>query len=248
MRNQGGYTYLLLLFFTATMGAALVQVAQVWHTMAVRDKEAELLFIGGEFQRAIKSYYNAFSGRGSRYPKALEDLLEDRRDGVVLRRHLRRVYRDPFTGNNEWGLVNAPDGSGIAGVFSLAAGAPIKEIGTPAPGKAASYASWRFVFVPGDAGAKPTLASNAPAGGVAQPAAPNLEQPTVEFVPGNNAPPVRPGKKLDCDQLRVRDADICENVALNHGAKEAQPCFASMQQRAAACAADTPLPALVFLP
>ena len=41
-------------------------------------------------------------------------------------RHLRRLYRDPITGQDEWGLVEAP-GGGVMGVYSRSEDEPIKS-------------------------------------------------------------------------------------------------------------------------
>jgi hypothetical protein len=53
-----------------------------------------------------------------RRPARLEDLLQDPRYPST-RRHLRKLYADPITGQASWGLVQASDGSGIIGVHSL---------------------------------------------------------------------------------------------------------------------------------
>ena len=40
-------------------------------------------------------------------------------------RHLRRLYKEPITGQDEWGLVEAP-GGGVMGVYSRSEDEPIK--------------------------------------------------------------------------------------------------------------------------
>ncbi|MCC4117055.1 type II secretion system GspH family protein [Aromatoleum toluclasticum] len=148
--RQRGYTYLLVLFIIAGLGLLVAQTGLVWHQAAQRDREAELLLIGVEFSRGLSSYVKA--GADHSLPESLQQLVEDRR-GPVLVRHLRRIYRDPFTGQPVWGLEKA--GGRIAGVYSLAQGVPIrqhglpKELGGPA-GEAKSYAEW--VFRPIEAG------------------------------------------------------------------------------------------------
>ena len=98
------------------MSGGLALIGEVWHTSNAREKEAELLFIGNEYRRAIERYYLAGSGV-RQYPKNLADLVKDpRQPGTV--RHLRRLYPDPITGSEEWGLVKSADG-GFAGVHSL---------------------------------------------------------------------------------------------------------------------------------
>ncbi len=125
MVRQGGFTYLTILFALAIMSTGLALAGEVWHTGRVREKEAELLFVGNEYRKAIARYY--FSGTQRQYPRALADLIKDsRHPGTV--RHLRRLYADPITGGAEWGLVKGPDG-GIAGVHSLSEDSPLKSGG-----------------------------------------------------------------------------------------------------------------------
>ena len=93
-----------------------VMLAEHRHNLAhrrQREKERELLFIGNQFRQAIERYYERSPGELKKYPASLEELLKDNRF-VTTQRHLRRIYRDPMTGNTEWGMVNAPEG-GIMG-------------------------------------------------------------------------------------------------------------------------------------
>jgi type II secretory pathway pseudopilin PulG len=97
-RAQHGFTYIGLLFFVVIVTFALSGLATAWHTMAQREREAELLFVGEQFRRAIESYFLQSPGR-SKLPASLDDLLLDERHPVT-KRHLRRLYRDPMTGSD----------------------------------------------------------------------------------------------------------------------------------------------------
>ncbi len=148
--RQRGFTYLVLLFMVAIMGAVLAATAMVWHTLAQRDKEQELLFVGHAFRRAIGLYYERTPGAAKQYPKKLDDLLEDKRQ-VSLARYLRKIYVDPLTAGKEWGLVPGPGGT-LMGVYSLSRETPIKtgnfdQADKDFAGKG-SYRDWRFVYVP----------------------------------------------------------------------------------------------------
>ena len=165
--GQRGFTYLTVLFVVAMMSAGLALIGEVWHTSNVREKEAELLHIGNEYRKAIERYY--LSGP-RQYPKTPADLIKDpRQPGTV--RHLRRVYPDPITGKEEWGLVKSADG-GFAGVYSLSEAAPLKTAGfavrdSSFEGKT-KYTDWQFVYSPAAApGAKPAATPGA------KPAAPS---------------------------------------------------------------------------
>jgi type II secretory pathway pseudopilin PulG len=170
--EQRGFTYLTILFVVAIMSGGLAMIGEVWHTSAAREKEAELLHIGNEYRKAIERYY--LSGTGVRqYPKNLADLVKDpRQPGTV--RHLRRLYPDPITGNDEWGLVKSADG-GFAGVYSLSEAAPLKTAGFAVrdasfEGKT-KYSDWQFVF-------------SAPAAPAAKPGAKPEAKPQAKPTPG----------------------------------------------------------------
>ncbi len=148
--RQGGFTYLGLLAFVAIMGVGLLAAGEVWHTAQQREKERELLFIGDQFRRAIGLYYEHPMGGGSRYPATLEDLLKDPRYPST-QRYLRKIYRDPFNGGTEWGVIRKPDG-GIYGVYSLSEAEPLKKYNFRLADKdfegKAKYADWIFAYVP----------------------------------------------------------------------------------------------------
>ncbi|TXI17477.1 MAG: hypothetical protein E6Q62_08945 [Nitrosomonas sp.] len=101
-RLENGFVYLWALYSVVLAGVIMAGAAQLWQTKSQRQKEAELLFIGEEFRKAIMSYYN--SGN-KQFPDSLEDLLRDERLPNV-KRHLRKIYVDPMTNTTEWGLVD----------------------------------------------------------------------------------------------------------------------------------------------
>jgi type II secretory pathway pseudopilin PulG len=142
----GGYALIMLLILMAIVGLTLGAVSTIWTTSSTRDKEQQLLWTGVQFRDAIGSYVKSSPG-GAQYPRRLSDLLEDPRFPNV-RRHLRQIYRDPFTSKANWGLVK--NGDFIVGVYSLAPGAPIKQAGFAAGlesfAEASSYGEWKFVY------------------------------------------------------------------------------------------------------
>lgn len=145
-RPQHGFTFIAVLIAVAVAGIGLAVLGQTWQVASARARETELLFVGEQYRRAIRSYYLQPPAAGN-YPRRLQDLLRDpRTPGIV--RHLRQLYPDPITGSAEWGLVRAPDG-GILGVYSLAQGSPLKNANFRArdaefEGRT-SYADWKFV-------------------------------------------------------------------------------------------------------
>jgi type II secretory pathway pseudopilin PulG len=148
------------------MAAGLAAIGEIASTTAKREKEAELLFVGDQFARAIAEYHASSPG-APQYPQKLEELLADNRYPNA-RRYLRRVYPDPMTGRADWGLVRGP-GGGIVGVHSQSMERPLKTGNFPRGYEsfagATVYSAWRFApYASGGpaAGEKPK-ASAAPA-------------------------------------------------------------------------------------
>ena len=164
VKRTAGFTYMTVLFAIAILAGGLALIGEVWHTSAMREKEVQLLQVGDEYRRAIERYYLS----GPRlYPRELTDLIRDpRQPGVV--RHLRKLYPDPITGANEWGLVKAADG-GIAGVYSLSEAAPLKVAGFAVRDAAfegkTKYADWQFAFAPAQPETPKPPASGSPTPG-----------------------------------------------------------------------------------
>lgn len=184
-RRQHGFSYLGLLAVLLVLGWWLAASGQIWSTVVQQQRERELLFIGNQFRQAIAQYYEQSPGGAKRFPPTLAALLQDPRFPFT-RRYLRRVYPDPFTAKAEWGLIRAPD-EGIAGVYSLAAGKPLKRDNFSPQDRdfaqADSYADWRFVYrlVAASPGAV-SDSSGAPEQAASQPAAeaPSIPSPPSE--------------------------------------------------------------------
>jgi|SRR5690606_14890507 len=145
-RASSGFTYIGLLILIALIGVALTAAADLTSTALQRDREQELLFIGAAYVAAIESY-SRHSPAGNEFPRQLEDLIKDPRL-PSLKRHIRRLYRDPMSGSMDWGLVRGPN-DGIVGIYSKSERAPIKQAGFPPQfnqfSSAKQYADWRFV-------------------------------------------------------------------------------------------------------
>lgn len=163
VRRAAGFTYLTVLFMVAILAGGLALIGEVWHTSAKREKEAELLFAGNQYRKAIERYY--LLGPQRQYPRSLEELVRDPRKPTP-ERYLRKVYLDPITGR-DFDLIKAPDG-GIVGVRSSSEEAPLKIAGFSARNagfeSAQTYSDWRFIHVAPKpaAGAKPPAKPVAP--------------------------------------------------------------------------------------
>lgn len=169
-----GFTLVGALLLLAILAVAAAATVTAGATMQRRAAEEELLFVGNEYRKAFKSYYESALGT-QRFPSRLEDLLKDPRFPGT-RRHLRKIYADPLNGKAEWGQIPAP-GGGIMGVYSLSTEVPIKQGMFPLEfagfeGKQ-KYSEWQFAYVvtitpPGSASPAPVAATGQPAGPAAQ--------------------------------------------------------------------------------
>ena len=168
-RNQG-FTYLGALFLVMLLGLMLAAAFQTWSLANQRARERELLWIGTQYARALQAYYVQSPGK-RQYPLKLEELIEDKRFPAP-RRHLRRLYPDPVTRSDEWGIIKTPDNR-IAGIYSKSEAEPWKKARFPLRWEdftdKKKYSEWRFVAdaaVAGDArpgtGATDPLAAPAP--------------------------------------------------------------------------------------
>lgn len=148
--SESGFSYLAMLIAIAILGVLSAGAIQGGAAIQRRMVEAELLWVGMQFQKALKTYYEATPNGGYPYPKSLGDLLRDARYPMP-RRHLRKIFADPLTGLAKWGLVYAP-GGGIMGVYSLSHEHPVRVAGFPSElvafeGKD-KYSDWVFSYAP----------------------------------------------------------------------------------------------------
>lgn len=147
-QQRGVVLLTALVFILVTTLAASTMVVR-FDTERRREKEAELLFAGAQIRKAIASYYGSVPPGGARsLPASLDVLLNDQRFPTPVQ-HLRRIYKDPMTGQADWEPIPGP--GGMLGVRSRSDVLPLKQHGFPKPFEAfegaAAYSQWRFVVV-----------------------------------------------------------------------------------------------------
>lgn len=151
-RKERGFALMAVLVTVAAITLATLVVVKVSATARQREREAWLLFVGGEYRQALERWKSAGRGAPGQGPKTLEELLADRRASPTLF-HLRRIYPDPLTGRTDWVLLRDASG-GITGLHSSSNAAPLKHSGFTKEEKdfasARSYREW--VFRPADDG------------------------------------------------------------------------------------------------
>ena len=242
-RAQQGFTYIFVLLLVALLSLGLATIGQVWHTTQMREKEAELLFVGDQFRQAIVAYHKQNSNVGDGFPKTLDELLQDTHQPTV-QRYLRKIYADPFSNTTEWGLVKTPAG-GIVAVYSQAKGVPLKQAGFRSEyaefAGAESYAMWRF--------GAPQTAANAGPPSAGQPgmqvaiATATLSESPAPALP--SIPVRKPGQPPDCNYVAALDARACALEQVKWG--NSSSCIESARVRADACAQGVAPPDLPSL-
>lgn len=174
---ESGFAMLVVFLLAAFIAIALYNELPRVVMESQRDKEQTLIDRGEQYKRAIQLYFRAFG----RYPPDL-DALENTNN----RRFLRRRYKDPMTGEDEWRLIHA---TGL-GVFpdSLVYG---PQGGESSQGGAAQAAAQTEAPVPLWQQQRPSDMILTPAEGL--PPAPAAEDETAALPPQ----PVAPGTQVD---------------------------------------------------
>jgi type II secretory pathway pseudopilin PulG len=93
--DERGYLMVALLVAISVMAIMMTAAMPAWHTMAQREKEAELVFRGEQIARAIGLYQRRFANA----PAPSIDFL-------VEQRFLRKKYKDPIA-NDDFQVLTA---------------------------------------------------------------------------------------------------------------------------------------------
>jgi type II secretory pathway pseudopilin PulG len=127
LSSSAGITYLGAIIIVVIMGIMMGITGQSWRMIMKRERETELLFRGMEYKRAIEKWH----GTGQRIPgspppgklKELKDLLQGKSLQKV--RYIRKLYKDPITGE-DFTVLQDPV-KGIVGVASSSEEEPLKK-------------------------------------------------------------------------------------------------------------------------
>ncbi len=181
---QGGFSFLFVLFAIVLVGLSMMGANTQWTTMMKREREAELLFRGHQYRRAITSYVESVPG-ARQYPLRVEDLIKDTRNS---KRHLRAAYTDPITGGPFFAV---PCKDRIKGVYSPSDGLTLKHDNFPGEYEqfrsTVAYREWVFKYEPGAPGAP--AASGTPVSSPPQAGPKGPATPTQPLAPGPKGAP-----------------------------------------------------------
>jgi type II secretory pathway pseudopilin PulG len=94
---ERGYAMAALLVALAIMAILLSIAMPVWRHEAQREKEAELVFRGEQYARAIALFRFKNANIPNAFPASIDSLVEGR--------FLRKKYKDPMTKDGEFALI-----------------------------------------------------------------------------------------------------------------------------------------------
>ncbi|WP_281913594.1 type II secretion system protein [Massilia varians] len=202
-RRQAGFTYLGLIIFVFILGMVGAATLKIGSLLQRAHAEQELLEIGYQFSTALRTYAEATPRGQPAQPLTLQELLRDTRFPNP-RRHLRKIFVDPVSGKDEWGLVRAGDGGRILGVYSLSQARPLKVANFdqrfPGFGNREHIADWKFMAEQQGAAAplQPPAMAPQPQPGAAPPAPPAPQTPAAP--PAAEPPPPVPEPEAARDE------------------------------------------------
>lgn len=135
--GQAGFALAAMLVAIAVLSVMLMVALPTWRHLAQREKEAELIFRGEQYGRAIALYQRKLAGG---LPASIDMLVEQK--------FLRKKYKDPITGE-DFVPVYANSQAGMA---ALQQGATPVADGTPRSGTAPGPGGQVTTTTPGRSG------------------------------------------------------------------------------------------------
>lgn len=108
VRGARGYTLVALIVGMTIMAVMIAAVLPLASSQAQRDKEEELIFRGIQYAEGVRN----FRRRYGRYPNTLKEMFE------IRPRTLRKLWKDPMTNSETWGLITATTGVPLPGTTS----------------------------------------------------------------------------------------------------------------------------------
>src|SRR5258705_5704677 len=130
LRGQQGYAMVALIVAMSIMAIMMSVAMPTWRQMAEREKEAELVFRGQQYARAI-GLFQKKSGPGVLPPSI---------DALVEGHYLRKKYKDPITGGDfdvllAGGTTGAPGTPGASTANPTQPSGPLGRSNTPPPSR-----------------------------------------------------------------------------------------------------------------
>ena len=118
-----GYTLVALIVGMTVMAILIAAVLPMASAEAQRDKEAELIFRGFQYAEGIRNFHRRYG----RYPNTLKEMFD------VRPRTLRKLWKDPMTNSDKWGLITAAGAPVTTTAPTIPPGGGQAPTPTPAP-------------------------------------------------------------------------------------------------------------------
>ncbi|HUZ47738.1 MAG TPA: hypothetical protein VMW54_13965 [Terriglobia bacterium] len=96
--GKDGYALLIVMMMATILLISLTAALPNVYVEGQREKEAELIFRGEQYARAIMLFHKQFN----RYPNSIKELLHTNNMSF-----LRHAYRDPMTKGGKWRFIHA---------------------------------------------------------------------------------------------------------------------------------------------
>jgi type II secretory pathway pseudopilin PulG len=93
-RRDAGYAMAAILVALAVIAVVVSMALPAWRMVLQREREEELVFRGRQYVRAVQLYQRKFANA---YPPSI--------DVLVQQRFLRRKYKDPVNGDEDFEVV-----------------------------------------------------------------------------------------------------------------------------------------------
>ncbi len=201
--RQEGYTLLLVVFLVAAMIIAAAAAAPSILTEGRREKEAEMVWRGEQYERAIGKYYQKFG----KYPTKVEDLTRQT-NGV---RFLRQAYTDPMNKEDgSWRFIYVgPNGQLIGSLRP----ANLLQNALTAPGLGGALTSGGGMQTPSMPGATAPIGANQ---------TPGMGQAVPPGQPGQQAGGAGTANPLE-SQPQPLEGDILGGNIIGVGSKVKKP-------------------------
>jgi hypothetical protein len=123
LTSDAGYAMAALLVMLNVMAVLMTVAIPVWKTAVKREKEAELIWRGGQYARAVNLFRMKYANA---YPPNVDILLKER--------FLRKKYKDPMSKDGEFQLLYAAQQQQRAGAGGVSGAAgQITPATPPAP-------------------------------------------------------------------------------------------------------------------
>ncbi len=123
MKKTRGYTMVALLIGLTIMSVMIAALLPLASAESQRDKEEELIFRGTQYAEGIRLFRRSYG----RYPNSLKEMFD------LRPRTIRRLWKDPITNSDDWGLVSATVGAPLPGQQGGGGGKPPGATGSMMP-------------------------------------------------------------------------------------------------------------------